>query len=100
VENLWDHIAVGDFVAVSIQGGGRKPVIGKVLEISDTNFESNYWKGSINAKWTPWLTSEKRPWNDSLPKECVYLAAFQLDSDSKLYPDTKRQIREFRKKQE
>ena len=59
MENLWDHIAVGDFVAASIQGRGSKTVIGKVLQISDTNFEINYWKGSIKRKWTPWLTSEK-----------------------------------------
>ena len=98
MENLWHHISIGDFVAVSIEGS-EKPVIGKVLNITETQFEIHYWRGSINTKWTPWLTNEKLPWNDKLPKECVYLADFHLDSNSKLHPDTRRQIRQFKKSQ-
>ena len=95
VNDIWEHVKQESFVAVSLENYDKAPVIGKVLQKFESTFVIHYWKGTINKKWTPWFTPTKEPWTDTLPNECVYLAAFQLDNDGKLQPDLKRQIKEF-----
>ena len=96
VSDLWEHVNVQSFVAVSLENYSDVPVIGKVLEKKADTIKIHYWKGSWNKKWVPWLVRGK-PWTDELPKGCIYLAAFELDEDSKLKRDTKRQVRKFLK---
>ena len=96
VENVWDHVGKDCFVAVNLKNY-KKPVVGKVLEKMESTFKIEYWKGSINKEWVPWLISNSEPWVDVLPKDCIYLTAFQLDSGQKLHTDTRRKIREFLK---
>lgn len=55
VDNIWDHVVVGAFVAVNLEGYENKPVIGKVLEKMEDGFVIEYWKGSWNKKWVPWI---------------------------------------------
>lgn len=94
VADIWDHVRVSTFVAVSLLNYENVPVIGKVLEKEENLVKIHYWKGSWNKKWIPWEINGK-PWTDDLPKDCVYLAAFELDKESKLQRDTKRKMREF-----
>ena len=70
-------------------------MIGKVVEKHEATIQINYWKGSWNKKWVPWLIGNKQPWADVLPKECIYLTSFELTTDSKLQAGTKQKIREF-----
>lgn len=58
-------------------------MVGKVLQKIVSTFEIEYWKGTINKEWVPWLTNNGEPWVDVLPKECIYLAAFELDNEFK-----------------
>ena len=55
-------------------------MVGRVLKKMESIFKIEYWKGSINKEWVPWLTSDSQPWVDVLPKDCIYLAAFDLES--------------------
>jgi hypothetical protein len=100
VSNIWEHVNPETFVAVYLENYDKAPVIGKVLEKFESSFIIHYWKGTINKKWTPWLTRKKEPWTDTLPKECIYLAAFQLNDDGKLRPDSRQKIKEFLRKKE
>lgn len=93
VDDIWEHVVVGGFVAVSLEGYEKLPVIGKVLEKQEEKVVVEYWKGSWNKKWQPWIHRGK-PWTNELTKNCIYLTGFEL-LDSKLRPETKRQIREF-----
>ncbi|XP_028393249.1 uncharacterized protein LOC114532975 [Dendronephthya gigantea] len=94
VDNLWQFVTVGVFVAVNLENYEKVPVIGKVVEKDEDNVKVHYWKGSWNKKWTPWLYNNL-PWIDELPKDCIYLASFELDENDKLQKDTKQSIREF-----
>ena len=53
VDNIWDHVVVGAFVAVNLEGYESKLVIGKVLEKIEDEYVIEYWKGSWNKKWVP-----------------------------------------------
>ena len=73
----------------------KHPAIGEVIEKREKSIVLHYYKGSWNKKWVPWLTRGGQAWTDELPKDCIYLADFKLDQQSKLRRDTKRQMREF-----
>ena len=94
VDDVWDHVSIGSFVAVNIENYNKVHVVGKVLEKIEDEFTIHYWKGSWNKKWEPWFQNE-HPWTDVLPRGCVYLAAFNLNENGKLHADTKRQIKSF-----
>ncbi len=98
VTDLWEHVKESTFVAVALVNYSAVPVIGKVLEKKENTVTIHYWKGSWNKKWIPWMTRGGKPWTDELPKDCIYLAAFELDEESKLKRGTKKQIRDFLKK--
>lgn len=95
VDDIWQHVVVGGFVAVSLEKYEKVPVIGEVLEKHSTTLKIHYWKGSWNKKWEPWFIGRDEPWTDDLPQNCIYLASFELTDQSKLYPDTKRQMKAF-----
>lgn len=95
VEDVWQHVDVGSFVAVHLVNYAKDAVLGEVLEKKDNEFVIHYWKGSWNKKWQPWLLRNKEPWTDVLPKQCVYLASFRLNESGKLQADTKRQMKAF-----
>ena len=71
----------------------KTAVIGKVIENSQDKILIEYWKGSWNKKWYRWKEMGLL-WTDELSKDCIYLTAFELQ-DSKLHPETKRQMRDF-----
>ena len=93
VDDIWENVVVGGVVAVSLEGYEKLPVIGKVLEKQEEKVAVEYWKGSWNKKWQPWI-HRGTPWTNELTKNCIYLIGFEL-LGSKLRPETKRQIREF-----
>ena len=96
VDNIWDHVAADGFIAVSLEGYKNVPVIGKVLAKEKDAVRIHYWRGSWNKKWQPWFHANGEPWTDLLPKECIYLTAFEL-IEGKLPPQTKKQIKTFSK---
>jgi hypothetical protein len=93
VDDIWEHVLVDGFVAVALVGYEKSPVIGKVMKKLKDKVTIEYWKGSWNKKWEPWVNGGTI-WRDELSKDCVYLAAFELH-DSKLCPEKKRQMRHF-----
>ena len=95
VDNIWEHVHVGEFVAVSLEGYEKKPVIGTVIEKGQSVIKIHYWKGSWNKKWMPWMYGRGKPWTDDLPKDSIYLTSFSLDEQGKLGINTKRQMRDF-----
>ena len=54
VTNIWDHVEVDTFVAVSLQCYDKVPVIGKVLEKDESTVNIHYWKES----WVPLFTQQ------------------------------------------
>jgi hypothetical protein len=94
VDNIWDHVKKDCFVAVDLENYD-KPVISEVLQKMESTFQIEYWKASINKEWTTWITKGGEPWVDVLPKECIYLTAFDLDREHKLHTGTGQKIREF-----
>ena len=75
VTSIWEHVQIGKFAAVALENYHKLPVICKVAEKHEATIQVNYQKGSWNKKWVPWLTGNKQPWTDVLPKDCIYLAA-------------------------
>ena len=99
VENHLSEIQVGKLVAVLLQNWPKTPVIGKVEDIVDEMFQIENWKGTYTSKWAPQKLYDRKTkqytrWLQWLPKACVILVGFELNSDSKLQPQTKRFLRE------
>lgn len=64
----------------------KVPVIGKVLEVSESMVKIHYWKGSFEGKWSLQDVPRRRtPRIDELPKTCIILCSFLLSEDSKQY---------------
>ena len=99
VTNIWDHVAVDSFVGVSLQNYNKIPVIGKVLEKNESTLKIHYWKGLWNKNWMPMTYKQRRTMDRCTTKRVHtvynYLAAFQLDNESKLQSGTKQQMKVF-----
>ena len=85
VDDCLEKIEVATFVAVHLANYDKVPVIGKVLEVSESMVKIHYWKGSFEGKWRPKDVSRRRtPRIDELPKTCVIVCSFLFSEDSKL----------------
>ena len=78
-------------VAVNIQDG-RPPVIGKVIDRNENEFQILYYKGGYLKPWAPWKIGNK-PWTDWLPYACIVFLNFRLDDDNKLSKEDRIHIR-------
>ena len=95
VDDCLEKIEVGKFVAVHPANYDKVPVIGKVLEVSDSMVNIHYWKGSFKGKWSPQDVPRRRtPWIDELPKTCVIFCSFLLSEYSKLLPSTRKHLQD------
>ena len=85
-------------MAVNISNYKKRPVIGKVTEVFEDEFQLNYWKGTYNAPWQPHMvrtTGGEVPWADTIPKKAVILCSFQLDEANRLLENTRRFIKRW-----
>ena len=90
VDDCLEKIEVEKFVAVHLANYDKVPVIGKVLEVSESIVKIHHWKGSFKGKWSPQDVPRRRtPRIDELPKTCVILCSFLLSEDNKLLPSTR-----------
>ena len=80
------------FVAIAIEGYGKIPVLGKVTEVKESTFKICYWRGSWRTAWSPWIRGAI-PWTDELPKTCILLVDFKLNSSNKLESETVKYLR-------
>ena len=71
------------------------PVIGKVLNVTEHEFDIHYWKGSFIGKWSPQNAPGRRtPYVNTLPKTCVILCDFSLSDDNELLPSTRQYLKD------
>ena len=82
VDDIWELVLVGGFVAVALVGYEKSSVIWKSCE------KTQRWNKKYHGPYGGTM------WTDELSKECVYLAAFELQ-DSKFCPETKCQMCHF-----
>ena len=95
VDDCLEKIEAGKFVAVHPANYDKVPVIGKVLEVSESMVNIHYWKGSFKGKWSPQDVPRRRtPWIDELPKTSVILCSFLLSEYSKLLPSTRKHLQD------
>lgn len=95
VTQVQDHLSElqeGVFVAVA-QARSKPPVIGKVLDVSEETFNILYWKGSWKKEWALWMNLGA-PWVDALPKSCVILTDFKLDSNGRFRSETVKYLKQ------
>ena len=88
----------GVFVAVYISNYKKRPVIGKVVEVCETDFKLHYWKGAYNTAWQPHIVKSKEgetAWTDTLPKQSVILCSFELDERNHLLENTRKYIKRW-----
>lgn len=94
-DDCLEKIEVGTFVVVHLANYDKVPVIGKVLEVSESMVKIHYWKGSFEGKWSPQDVPRRRtPRIDELPKTCAILCSFLLSKDSKLLPSTRKHLQD------
>ena len=78
----------GVFVAVRLSNHKKVPVIGKVVEVLESEFGIHYSKGSHACKILRFaLVKYSRvtvPWTDVLPKHSIIVCNFHFDNRSKL----------------
>ena len=94
VDGFFEGLCVGKFDAVLLANWNKEPVIGIIKEILEDEFEIHYWKGTYFGKWVPQnKIRSTEPWIDKLPKECIILHSFDLTSDMKLQPTTRKHLK-------
>ena len=101
-DNYLEALKPDVLVAVYISNYKKKPVIGKVTEVCDTDFTLNYWKGTYSTQWQPHLVKGKDglvPWSDRLPKDSIIMCAFELDSKNHLLENTRKYLKRWYKNQ-
>ena len=70
VDDIWEDILVGGFVALALVGYKKSPVIGKVVK------KIRRWNKKYHGPYDGTI------WTDELSKECVYLATFEYSTQS------------------
>ena len=69
----------------------KEPLIGVIKELWDCEFQIHYWKGTYRGKWAPLNQFRStKPLIDTLPKSCIILHSFELTTDLKLQPTTRK----------
>lgn len=94
-----DALQTGVFVAVNISNYNKFPVIGKVTEVNENDFNLEYWQGSYSKSWRPHLVTvnkEKLPWSDKLPKSSVILCNFDLIENGMLQESTRKFLKRWK----
>lgn len=94
VDNHLDALKVGVFVAIALEKYKKVPVLGKVLWVNEDSFQIKYYKGTWRTSWCPWMISATETWKNVLPKTCILLVDFQLDSSNKLESETIKYLRD------
>lgn len=93
-----DDLKVGDMVAIKLENYEIVPVIGEVLKVDGDTFEMQYYKGSFEKPWRPWMVTQGRQkvsWCDNLPRNCIVLFAFKLRKDNKLSAATVKSLKDI-----
>jgi len=66
-------------------------VIDIIKELLEDKFKIHYSKGMHFGKWAPQnKIRSTKPWIDKLPKECIIIPSFDLTTDMKLQPTTRK----------
>ena len=94
VANPLEALKEGVLVAVNIAGYKKVPVVGKVKFVETDSITLEYWKGSWRNEWKPWLLKDGTVWTDTLPKGCILLVDFKLNSNNKLNNETCKYLKE------
>lgn len=85
-----ESVQVGHLVAVYCENYADGPSIGKCLQVTDTNVQLEWMKGSYTSSWTTWIVQDevnrrkKVPWTDWVPKDSIILFDFQLTATNRL----------------
>ena len=94
VDGFFEGLCVGKFVAVLLSNWNKEPVIGIIKELLEDEFKIHYWKGTSFGKWVPQnKIRSTEPWVDKLPKEYIIIHSFDLSSDMKLQPLTRKRLK-------
>ena len=95
VDHFLEGLSIGKFVAVLLSNWDKEPVIGVIKELCDHEFHIHYWKGTYRGKWAPMNQFRStEPWIDTLPKSCIILHSFELTTDLKLQPTTRKHLKD------
>ena len=64
------------------------------FRLLEHEFKIHYWKGTYFGNWVPQnKIRSTEPWIDKLPKECMIIHSFDLTSDMKLQPTTRKHLK-------
>ena len=83
-------IQIGHMVAVHCENYTREPVIGQCTQISASNIQVAWMKGSYSTSWKPWMVrdpSNRRKsiqWCDWIPVASILLFDFELTASKHL----------------
>ena len=91
---------------ILLQDSKKLPVLGRVLDKRDKEFNIHYYQGSYCKRWAPHMVYDRKSktpvaWTQWLPKACIILIDFVL-VDEKLTPQQKKflsgKYKDFEKK--
>lgn len=93
-----ESVQVGYLVAVYCENYADGPSIGKCLQVTDTNIQLEWMKGSYTSSWATWIVPDetnrrkKVPWTDWVPKDFIILFDFRLTATNRLRKTTAKHL--------
>ena len=83
VNDIRAEIKEGVLVAVLVDWWKKRPVIGKVLDVSEEQFRIHWWKGRYTTEWFPEFLINGQPYTDLMPMSCVVCVGFEFTGKGK-----------------